>query len=105
MNFEAGAAWINKDTALIPVCFGGLEKGTLEKPYSSLQAVNLDDEDDQYYLITSICHYLKRMAPPPSYMGDMESAEVDKHKKAFRELREALSRYKERLANPQPLKR
>jgi hypothetical protein len=92
VNFEAGAAWVKEDTALIPVCFGGLSKGTLPKPYSSLQALDLDDEDDQYYLITSVCHYLKRMAPPPFYRGESDSPEIDKIKKPFRELREALKR-------------
>ena len=63
VNFEAGAAWI-KDAALIPACFWGPTKDTLPKPYSSLQAVNLSDSEDQYYLVKSIAHYLQLPAPP-----------------------------------------
>ena len=34
VNFEAGAGWLyNK--VLIPVCFGGLHKGAMPKPYSA----------------------------------------------------------------------
>lgn len=57
VNFEAGAAWIN-DSVIIPVCFGGLTKDALPKPYSSLQAVDLTEENDRYYLIKSLAHYL-----------------------------------------------
>src|SRR5271163_3722789 len=41
VNFEAGAAW-TRDIVTIPVCFGGLRKGELPKPYSILQAVDLE---------------------------------------------------------------
>src|SRR5260370_28804799 len=43
VNFEAGAAWVREETKLIPVCFGGLSKGNMPKPYSSIQAVQLED--------------------------------------------------------------
>jgi TIR domain len=64
VNFEAGAAWI-RDSALIPVCFNGLTKDTLRKPYSSLQALDLTNADDQHYLVHSVAHYLD-LPPPPS---------------------------------------
>lgn len=38
VNFEAGAATI-RNIAIIPVCFGGMTKETLPKPYSNYQAV------------------------------------------------------------------
>jgi hypothetical protein len=31
VNFEAGAAWLT-DKVMIPVCFGGLQVGSLRKP-------------------------------------------------------------------------
>jgi hypothetical protein len=63
VNFEAGGAWFS-DKKIIPVCFGGLTKGTLPKPYSSIQALDIGNRDDQYYLIASICHHLQVLTPP-----------------------------------------
>lgn len=46
------------------VCFGGLTKETLPKPYSGIQALNLREEG--YYLVTSVAHHLGLpLAPPP----------------------------------------
>jgi len=103
VNFEAGAASVRDETALIPVCFGGMTKGNMPKPYSSLQAVQLEDFDDQYYLLTSTFHYLNRMVPPPppplwfldrAEIND-ENSRIREVQKPFRELRDALNRYKE----------
>ena len=105
VNFEAGAAWVREDTALIPVCFGGMTKGEMPKPYSSLQAVQLDDYFDQYYLLRSIFHYLKRpmlpsLAPLPPPFSDDEygdaNSPIEKNRKPYRELREALKRHNEK---------
>jgi hypothetical protein len=57
VNFEAGAAW-TRNIVTIPVCFGGLTKEQLPKPYSSLQAVDLESSDDHEYLATSVAHHL-----------------------------------------------
>lgn len=62
VNFEAGAAWLT-DKWIIPVCFGGLSKKDLPKPYSSIQALDLVEEP--YYLVTSVCHHLGCLSPPP----------------------------------------
>lgn len=105
VNFEAGAAWVREDTALIPVCFGGMTKGKMPKPYSSLQAVQLEDFDDQYYLLTSTVHYLDRLIspvpPPPLWFVDGEEATDESSairdvQKPYRELRDALKRYDEK---------
>jgi hypothetical protein len=66
VNFEAGAAW-TKGIPLIPVCFGGLSKERLPKPYSSIQALNLRDES--YYLVSSVHHRLglSGFSPPPFF--------------------------------------
>jgi hypothetical protein len=56
INFEAGAAWIGGK--VIPVCFGGLKVEGLPKPYSNLQAIDLETYDGSYYLVSSIAHHL-----------------------------------------------
>jgi hypothetical protein len=73
VNFEAGAAWLT-DKVIIPICFGGLSIGSLPKPYSNFQAVNLEDDYGPYYLVSSIYHHLKPMGltPPPFPARDPE---------------------------------
>ena len=66
VNFEAGAAWI-ANKKIIPVCFGGLQKGKLPKPYSSYQALDLFEPADQYYLVSSIAKHLGLLTPPPAW--------------------------------------
>jgi len=60
VNFEAGAAW---GKMIIPVCFAGLRKDGLPKPYSSLQAVDLLSFGDDEYLATSVAHHLNIRKP------------------------------------------
>ena len=62
VNFEAGAAWLAK-RAVLPVCFGGMSKGSLPKPYSGIQALDLRTEP--YYLLTSVIHHLGSPGVPP----------------------------------------
>jgi len=62
INFEAGAAWM-RDAKVIPVCFGGLPVDGLPKPYSILQAVEIENPHGAYYLFSSIAHHLG-IAPP-----------------------------------------
>ncbi len=57
VNFEAGVAWTRK-IPIIPICFRGLTKDDLPKPYSSLQAVDLQRYGDDEYLAKSVAHYL-----------------------------------------------
>jgi hypothetical protein len=68
VNFEAGAAW-TREIAIVPVCFRGLTKDDLPKPYSSLQAVDLKAYGDDEYLARSVAHYLGVREP----MGRMYS--------------------------------
>jgi TIR domain len=65
VNFEAGAAWL-ANKAIIPACFGGLQKDALPKPYSNLQALSLEDADGPYYMVTSIFNYLRPTGIPPA---------------------------------------
>ena len=62
VNFEAGGAWLN-ERIIIPICYGGLTRDTLPKPYSELQSLDL--KGDAEYLISSIRHHLKIPYPPP----------------------------------------
>jgi len=62
VNFEAGAA-IGRGIIAIPVCICGLHKGELPKPYSELQAVELNIFGDDEYLATSIAFHLGMKRP------------------------------------------
>ena len=64
VNFEAGAAW-TRGIVTIPVCYGGLRKEDLPKPYSSLQAVDIEIEGEDEYLVRSAAHHLKVEEPMP----------------------------------------
>jgi hypothetical protein len=64
VNFEAGAGWLT-NKVIIPVCYGGLGKSSLPKPYSNIQALDLENES--YYLVRSLHHHLNPgtlMSPP-----------------------------------------
>lgn len=76
INFEAGAAWL-ANKALIPVCYGGLTKGHMPKPYSGIQGLDLPD--DTYYLLRSVQHHLNPTGfpPPPPPPGEHELAEIN----------------------------
>lgn len=102
VNFEAGAAWVRKEegTGLIPACFGGLTKGKMPKPYSGLNALDLDNESDQHYLVRSVFHYLGRSGltplPPIPFDDEQvydENSVIGKELKPYHDLREALSRF------------
>jgi hypothetical protein len=70
INFEAGAAWM-RGTPVIPICFNGLTIADLPKPYSSLQAVEVEDPEQCYYLADSIAHHLG--LPQPAKPGNFWS--------------------------------
>jgi hypothetical protein len=99
VNFEAGGAFFT-DKRIIPVCFNGLSKGSMPKPYSNFQAVDLETEDDQYYLVRSVCHHLNKLMispmPPPTESMAKRAPELEKLRVPYRELRVALDRYKSR---------
>jgi hypothetical protein len=70
INFEAGAAWMGK-TIVIPVCFGGLTIAQLPKPYSSLQALEIETHEGAYYLASSIAHHLNVATPKKPIFRDV----------------------------------
>jgi hypothetical protein len=71
INFEAGAAWLSR-TPVIPVCFGGVKVGSLPKPYSDFQGLELPD--GAYYLFASVLHHVapSALALPPIAAWDVE---------------------------------
>jgi hypothetical protein len=73
INFEAGAAWM-RGIKVIPVLFNGLTIDALPKPYSSLQAVEIDTIAGCYYLATSTAHHLGRPKPIPTIPPDTAAA-------------------------------
>jgi len=97
VNFEAGAAWTRK-LVTIPVCFRGLGKGSLPKPYSSLQAVDLEIYDDHEYLARSVAHHLnvvepmgRRLLPGYAALGGAEARrEMERQENAYENLEEKL---------------
>lgn len=95
VNFEAGAAWIKEGTKIIPACFGGLSKDTLPKPYSSIQALDLQEQNDQYYLVTSVCHHLGKLPPPPPLPESIQSAneQVERFRAPYRGLKASLEEF------------
>jgi hypothetical protein len=104
VNFEAGAAW-TRDIITIPVCYGGLEKDQLPKPYSSLQAVDLMQWDDHEYLARSVAHHLG--LPAPVLWGrlgiispdDEAKQEQEIQEEPYRVLRERLGDIERRTAD------
>ena len=62
INFEAGAAWL-AGKAIVPVCFEGLTKSSMPKPYSGIQGLDL--LEDLNYLVRSVSHHLNPKAPTP----------------------------------------
>ncbi len=92
VNFEAGAAWL-ANKKIIPVCFGGLDKGKLPKPYSSYQALDLYKQEDQYYLVVSIAKHLGIMTPPPCWIPGLSTSDDGKESdlsKPYRKLNDWL---------------
>jgi hypothetical protein len=69
VNFEAGAAW-GSDTPIVPVCYGGLNKGALPKPYSGIQALEIPDE--VYYLARSVQHHLQPGSLAPASLPRLQ---------------------------------
>lgn len=74
VNFEAGGAWLG-EKPVIPVCHAGMTPERLPKPYSSLQALTIPDDD--YYLIRSIHHHFypsgMHLPPMPFPLDDPEA--------------------------------
>jgi hypothetical protein len=75
INFEAGWAW-GQDKVTIPACFGGLEVGSMPRPYSDLQGVQLDTGHTR--LVFDCYHYLKKNTLPaitgPDAASDLRNA-------------------------------
>jgi len=51
--YESGACW-SRGVRVVPCCVGSLRKGELPAPFSSFQALNIDEEDGFRHLITAV---------------------------------------------------
>jgi hypothetical protein len=86
INFEAGAATALK-AKVIPVCFCGLKIDRLQKPYSSLQAIEIDTHEGAYYLVSSIAHHLGMTLPKkPHFWDNLPSSWSDAEKEDNKKL-------------------
>ncbi|HEX8304350.1 MAG TPA: toll/interleukin-1 receptor domain-containing protein [Jatrophihabitans sp.] len=65
VNFESGAAWLH-GAKVVPCCGGGMSKGGLPQPYSTLQAIDLTDSDDLEQLMVIIGQELSFRVPEHS---------------------------------------
>ncbi len=96
VNFEAGAAW-TRNMVIIPVCYGGQRKKDLPKPYSSLQAVDLEVKGEDEYLARSVAHHLKLEGP----MGYLDTAlgalGGPSHERKCEAVRQGYDRFRSRL--------
>lgn len=96
VNFEAGAAW-TRNTVIIPVCYGRLKKEELPKPYSSLQAVDLNVSGEDEYLARSVAHHLG-IDEPMSYLSTALSAlGGEEYAKKCKVIGHAYESFRERL--------
>lgn len=102
VNFEAGAATI-RNIIIIPVCFGGMTKGALPKPYSNYQAVDLMNKEEQHYLVNSIAHHL---GLPPCFPEDLAHLlppeKGEKYWKPYDDLRACLNTAESKLPEDLP---
>ena len=71
INFEAGGAWV-KGAMVIPLCYHGQSKGTLPRPLSSLQALDLSEPDDIRKLLETIAKKAGLHAPNTDSNGLIE---------------------------------
>jgi len=87
--YETGASW-SRGVRIIPCCLGRLRKGQLEQPFSTYQAVNLDEEGDFLTLLDSLARsFGVRLAPTDTHT--VVSALVDRSQDAEGAAAEALS--------------
>lgn len=62
--YESGACW-SRGVRVVPCCVGTLRKGELPAPFSSFQALNIDEEDGYRRLITTAADEFGLPHPQP----------------------------------------
>src|ERR1017187_1708950 len=58
INFETGCAW-NRRIGIVPVCHSGQRRDQLPYPFSTLQALQLEDDDFAEHLTKALCTHLE----------------------------------------------
>jgi hypothetical protein len=69
INFEAGAAWIQK-RPVIPVCLGKMSKASLPQPYLGKQALVLPGQTNE--LLKAVAEYLGKYYSPPIQLSNLK---------------------------------
>lgn len=64
--YETGSAW-SREIRIIPCCLGKIRKNDLAAPFSSYQALNVDEAGDLKNLLTEIGHELKLTVQMPEF--------------------------------------
>jgi DNA-binding transcriptional ArsR family regulator len=64
--FETGAGW-SRNLRIIPCCLGRTRKGRLAAPFSSYQALNIDEEGDLRILIDTLSKQFDAAAQLPDF--------------------------------------
>lgn len=75
INFEAGAAWI-LDRRLIPVCYGGLSRQSLPKPYDNFQGLDVRTEAHRLLNTIGKCTAQKPESPGAFYIALMNALDI-----------------------------
>ena len=94
INFEAGAVWMSDGKFVIPVCYDGLKVDQLSKPYSALQAVDLETFEGSYYLVDSIAKHVGLPIPKKPIFAPWSGAAAALSGRDPKENEELLTPYK-----------
>lgn len=68
--YESGATW-SRGVRLVPCCVGSLRKGELPSPFSSFQALNIDDADDFLRFLRIAVEELGLYEPKPFDVAEL----------------------------------
>ncbi len=72
INFEAGCGWI-KNIPIIPVCHSGQRRGSLPRPLSDFQALEVESAEFSKDLIEGLAKHLSITKVPRINYGEMNS--------------------------------
>lgn len=72
INFEAGCGWIKK-IPIIPVCHSGQRRGSLPRPLSDFQALEVESAEFSKDLIEGLAKHLSITKVPRINYGEMNS--------------------------------
>jgi hypothetical protein len=68
--YESGACW-SRGVRVVPCCVGTLRKGELPAPFSSFQALNIDEEEGYGRLVNTVANEFGLSHPNPFDVSDL----------------------------------